>query len=213
MEFLCNNKLCTMSTFFKNDTHATFKSFNRDGTMHQIDHILGCDGLKKITSHCGVDNRCNPVSGHNTLVLTLNIRAERRKVKPKIHVNWLKLIDPLARVAFNDKLEKILSNCVDLRHDEYCKDIVKAVSKAVKDSKVDKKGWLELSKDMLRPIIEERKRLLTKVKASEGKCKKLRRLCHDAKNTVRDTVKVVKETWIKVQVDKIKRVKIHLKEV
>jgi len=205
--------LCAINTFFKNDICLTFKSFNRDSAIHQIDYVLECDSLKKITSLCGVDNRCNAASDYNVLVLTLNIRTERRKVKPKTHVNWLKLIDPLARVAFNDKLEKILSNYVDLRHDEYCKDIVKAVSKAVKDSKVDKKGWLELSKDMLRPIIEERKRLLTKVKASEGKCKKLRRLCHDAKNTVRDTVKVVKETWIKVQVDKIKRVKIHLKEV
>ena len=81
-------------------------------------------------------------------------------------MNWLKLIDPLNRVLFNEDLEDIMSNCADLGCDKFCRHMVKVASKLVK--KVEAKGWFEPSKEMMCPILEEKKRLLIEAKSTQG---------------------------------------------
>lgn len=62
-----------------------------------------------------------------------NPSFEMRKISEKKHrMNWLKLIDPLNRVSFNEELEDIMSNCTDLGCYECCRYMVKATSKLVK---------------------------------------------------------------------------------
>ena len=68
--------------------------------------------------------------------LKLSIVASDRKIKPKSHANWIKLIKPLRRASFNEYLKGLAGNYVDLGHGEHCRCIVKAATKVVRENKV-----------------------------------------------------------------------------
>ena len=55
-------------------------------------------------------------------------------------IKWLKLIDSINRNIFNDELEKIYVNFIDLGCEGCCKHMVKEVLKVVKEVRSDCKG-------------------------------------------------------------------------
>ena len=52
VEFLQANNLCSINTFHEAKSHATHKSFNKAGSLHQIDHFIGCIETKKLALSC-----------------------------------------------------------------------------------------------------------------------------------------------------------------
>lgn len=142
--------------------------------------------------NCNVDANINTLSDHNVLYLSLKILANAKKPKPKKHINWLKLINLTNRVAFNDELKNIVDNCIDLEYKEYCRYMVKATSTVVKEDKVENNSWYEHSKEILNPLIEERKKLLMKAKECEGRDEGLIQKCRDVRNSIKNTISIVK---------------------
>ena len=142
VEFLQANDLFAMNMFYEAKAHATHKSFNKEGSLHQIDHFIGCSEKKKLALSCRVDNTTSVASDYNSISLKLSIVANDRKIKPKSHVNWIKLIDSLCRVSFNEHLKEIACNYVDLGHGEFCRHMVKGSAKVVCETKVEHKGWV-----------------------------------------------------------------------
>ena len=76
--------------------------------------LLDAAKQKKLALCCRVDNDISVASDNNAISLKLDIVTSDRKIKPKSHVNWLKPIDPMCRVSFNEHLKGISENCVDL---------------------------------------------------------------------------------------------------
>ena len=162
------------------------------GSLHQLDHIVGFREVKKLAAHYCADEICSITIDHNAVSTKSSMLADNKKSNPKSCMNWLKLINPVNRAYSNEHLKCTVDDCVDLGCEECCKCAIKAVSKAAREANVEHNGWFELSKDILNPVLEERKRLLMKANSSPGNDETLRKLRRDAKNTVKDTVSVAK---------------------
>ena len=54
LEFMRSNDLIVANTFFKSEMYHTCKSFNSEGSTHQINHIIALMPLKTIIENCKV---------------------------------------------------------------------------------------------------------------------------------------------------------------
>jgi len=75
IEFLNENNLIAINTFFKSAICATFKGLNKDRITHQINHIISYKSLKRIISYCRVETKYCIVSNYNAVSLTMNIHT------------------------------------------------------------------------------------------------------------------------------------------
>ena len=83
------------------------------------------------------------------------------------------LINLCNRDHFNIELDKIVSNCADLKYKEYYKYIVKAVLRVAKKSKLEQKEQFELNRDMLNLLLVIREQLLLATNSNLGIDKRL----------------------------------------
>ena len=89
-------------------------------------------------------------------------------------------------------IKETLDNCADLSYKEYCEYIVKRLDKVVREEKIEQKRQFELSKEILVLILENRKRILARVKTRSRNNEALKRICNNEKNKVQDIVEMAK---------------------
>ena len=212
LDFIRNNELKVANTFFRANDYCTFKSFNRNGSTHQIDHVLTSKELLFYIESCSVDNSVATSSNHSAIKTILRLRAPKKAQKACKKKDWHKLMKADVKESFNEILSNMVDNCVGLSYQEFNNYIKDVANKVVRDDVEDKEGWFEFSSDVLRPLIERRNCLLARARASEGCDEDLKQQCRDAKSDLKDAVAVAKGRWIEHLVDKISQIKMNPKE-
>jgi len=212
LDFIRNNDLKIANTFFRAKEYNTFKSFNRTGSLHQIDHVFVTKDLMEYIDGCSVDNVVATSSDHSAIKTIIRLRAPKKAQKLRKKADWHKLMKEEVKEAFNVELNNIVDNCVDLSYEEFNNYIKDAANKVVREEVDDNRGWFEFSSDLLRPLIDRRNSLLARARVIHGCDEDLKQQCRDAKNDLKDAIAVAKGRWIEHLVSKISQIKLNPKE-
>ena len=78
--------------------------------------------------------------------------------------------------------------------------------------KVDLKGCFEASRDILFPLLNERKKILVLAKSCQGYDEGSRKNIRDVKNAIKDEMSVTKVWWVRSQVEITNQMKKPSKE-
>ena len=205
----CNN-LRVANTFFKAKAHEICKSFNREGSKHQIDHVIVSRKLMSFIENCKVDNETSTHSDHSAIKTMLRLRAPKKVQKPQKIMNWCKFMKEEVKELCNSEISAMLTNCVDLGHEEFKTRMKVAAKKVAREVAEDNKGWFEFSTDLIKPLIDRRNELLSRDRSTNGEDAELKQQCRDAKSDLKDAVAIAKGRWIVV--GKTSQIKINPKE-
>ena len=201
LQLLASHDMKITNSYFRKESHTTWKSFNSLETQHMLDVISTSSTLFKRVLNCGVSKFGIDKSDHSAVEMKLHLNSIPIKVKaPTLDAgtpDWRAIMEKEdTNATYNEKTRE-LSPSNDPNYTSFFQAVAIAAKSTATKIERRKVDWFEMSKEKVQPVINEMYRLLNEFRNSEGEVARILKEKLKLASKMRTiTVDIAKSTYL-----------------
>ena len=157
---------------------------------------------------------------HSAIILILKFPKEKKEErKTTTNIDWNMFLEEDTKLAFNKFLKENLkkynftSNKNGILYTTFSDILMKSAKVVLTSKKIDSPGWFNVSRNILQPLIDERTKILNKIRQIDLDPKLAKHLASSARRNVNDGIVLAKSRWTNFLAEKFIFCQIFLKKL